>query len=319
MLATVAPAKATGGTKLISAKALSDHECNSSEWHFVITQIDNIGHAPGSISVQWANGNVQTVGRTAFTGGTAHYATTANLSSTVTSATTTIYSSWSGQFNLSHGPCGAPPPTTPPPTTPPPTTPPPVTTEPPPVTTEPPPVTTEPPPVTTEPPPVTTEPPPVTTQPPPTTVVPPTNPPTVTAPPPPWQDHWVGLCKQWGIASGPYYFTYADGTAYGSNPWGTSGEIWFGGLLTEVKDQSFVLYVNGKAVDHFTVVDVGGGHAWCKGTSSAAQPVPATGSNEIPPATDPDYTPFAVVTGSVGLIVFAILAWAFLRPRKTVA
>ncbi|MBA2767798.1 MAG: hypothetical protein H0U35_01445, partial [Sporichthyaceae bacterium] len=38
----------------------------------------------------------------------AHYATTANLTSTVTSATTDIYAGWSGQFNLSHGPCGEP-------------------------------------------------------------------------------------------------------------------------------------------------------------------------------------------------------------------
>jgi hypothetical protein len=35
----------------------------------------------------------------------AHYETKTNLDSTVKSATATIYSGWSGQFNLSHGPC----------------------------------------------------------------------------------------------------------------------------------------------------------------------------------------------------------------------
>ncbi len=99
----------TGQT--IYAKALTDHECSSSEWEFVITQIDTEAHAPDSISVTWANGQTATVPVKLFsgkklTGGTAHYVTTANLDSTVVSASTTIYSGWSGEFNLSHGPCG---------------------------------------------------------------------------------------------------------------------------------------------------------------------------------------------------------------------
>ena len=93
-------------SKEISAKALTDHECNSEEWHFVITQVDDEADAPESIHVVWANGDEANVPLDKVTGGTAHYATVANLDSTVTSATADIYSYWSGQFNLSHGPCG---------------------------------------------------------------------------------------------------------------------------------------------------------------------------------------------------------------------
>jgi hypothetical protein len=102
------PATPTG-TKTINAKALTDHECNSSEWHFVITQIDTAADAPASIHVTWANGQSEDVPLTTFTGGVAHYVTTDNLDSTVTSATAVIYAGWSGQFNLSHGPCATPP------------------------------------------------------------------------------------------------------------------------------------------------------------------------------------------------------------------
>jgi hypothetical protein len=102
------PAPPTG-TQTISAKALTDHECNSSEWHFVITQIDTVADAPASIHVTWANGQSEDVPLTNFTGGVAHYVTTDNLDSTVTSATAVIYAGWSGQFNLSHGPCVTPP------------------------------------------------------------------------------------------------------------------------------------------------------------------------------------------------------------------
>jgi hypothetical protein len=92
----------------ITAKALTDHECDATEWHFVINQIDSEAKAPQSITVKWANGSTEVVPLSKFTGGVAHYATTSNLDSTVVSATATIYSWWKGQFNLSHGPCGAP-------------------------------------------------------------------------------------------------------------------------------------------------------------------------------------------------------------------
>jgi hypothetical protein len=106
-------ANAQGGT--ITAKALADHECDETEWHFVINQIDSEANAPASITVEWANGATEDVPLSAFTGKVAHYVTTSNLDSTVVSATTDIYLEWSGQFNLSHGPCGE---TTPPTPTP---------------------------------------------------------------------------------------------------------------------------------------------------------------------------------------------------------
>lgn len=169
------------GLITISAKALTDHQCNSSEWHFVITQIDTLSHAPGSITVTWANGASQVVPRNAYTGKTAHYTTTANLNSTVTSAMTQIYSEWSGQFNLSHGPCGQPTGTptatgTPPPTQ---TGTPPATGTPPPTQTSTPPATeTSTPPATETSTPPATE----TSTPPATQTPPPTQPPTGTPP-----------------------------------------------------------------------------------------------------------------------------------------
>jgi hypothetical protein len=93
-------------TKPIDAKVLSGHECDATEWHFVITQIDSSANAPATIHVVWANGAEEDVPLSKFTGGTAHYVTDSNLDSTVVSATADIYVGWSGQFNLSHGPCG---------------------------------------------------------------------------------------------------------------------------------------------------------------------------------------------------------------------
>ena len=130
------------GTKDIVAKALDDHECDDTEWHFVINQLDSDADAPAAIHVIWANGNSADVPLDKVTGGVAHYRTTANLDSTVTSATAVIYDSWSGQFNLSHGPCGAttPPssPTPPPSTSTPPSTPPSSASSTPPTSTAPP-------------------------------------------------------------------------------------------------------------------------------------------------------------------------------------
>jgi hypothetical protein len=99
------------GTTTIKAKALTDHECDSTEWHFLINQIESEAKAPASITVTWANGKTEEVPLSKVTGGVAHYTTTSFLDSTVVSATATIYSWWSGQFNLSHGPCGGPTPT----------------------------------------------------------------------------------------------------------------------------------------------------------------------------------------------------------------
>ena len=71
------------------------------------------GECAGNITVTWANGDTEIVPLSKFTGGVAHYVTTSNLDSTVVSATADIYAGWSGQFNLSHGPCGPSPSPTP--------------------------------------------------------------------------------------------------------------------------------------------------------------------------------------------------------------
>lgn len=90
----------------ISAKALCDHEIDWTEWHFVITSVDP-PDAPASIHVEWSNGNSEDIPLDGVTGHVAHYTTTSNLDADVTSATAVIDASWSGQFNLSHGPaCG---------------------------------------------------------------------------------------------------------------------------------------------------------------------------------------------------------------------
>ena len=111
MAGTVLSADGNGDQTTIYAKALTDHECNSGEWHFVINQIDDASLAPPSIYVTWANGNAQNVPLDKFTGKVAHYAVTDNLDSAVTQARTEIYASWDGNFNLSHGPCDTPTPT----------------------------------------------------------------------------------------------------------------------------------------------------------------------------------------------------------------
>jgi hypothetical protein len=108
---STAYAQDTTTTRPIAAKALTDHECDSTEWHFVINQVASAAQAPQSISVTWANGATEVVPLSKVTGKVAHYVTTSNLNSTVVSATADIYVGWSGQFNLSHGPCGGPTPT----------------------------------------------------------------------------------------------------------------------------------------------------------------------------------------------------------------
>lgn len=91
-------------TKQVDAKALCDHQIDSTEWHFVATQVKDEASADDFITVTWDNGQTAEVPLSNFTGGVAHYTTTLNLGSNVTSAVMNIYGSWSGQFNLSHGP-----------------------------------------------------------------------------------------------------------------------------------------------------------------------------------------------------------------------
>lgn len=97
--------------KVIHAKALDSHDCDSTEWHFVINQISSENLAPSSIRVTWANNVSENVLMWKFTGKVAHYVTVFNLGSTVTGASAEIYADWKGQFNLSHGPCSSPTPT----------------------------------------------------------------------------------------------------------------------------------------------------------------------------------------------------------------
>ena len=89
----------------VKKASLDDHKCDSSEWHFVINQIDSEGNAPDSIIVESEGGITEVVDRFDFRGGVAHYTTTSNLNQPVADAWTLIYDEWEGEFNLSHGPC----------------------------------------------------------------------------------------------------------------------------------------------------------------------------------------------------------------------
>lgn len=82
---------------------IGDHECDDSEWHFIITQVD--GEKPASIFVEWVDGYTETIPLSWETSHTAHYTTTSQLDTKVLTATATIYVEWDGEFNLSHGPC----------------------------------------------------------------------------------------------------------------------------------------------------------------------------------------------------------------------
>ena len=95
----------SGANGLIFAKALQEHECDSSEWHFVVNQLSSPAAAPESISVTWSNGDTRSVPLEKVSGKVAHYTTTENLDATVTEASASVGGDV-GQFNLSHGPCG---------------------------------------------------------------------------------------------------------------------------------------------------------------------------------------------------------------------
>jgi hypothetical protein len=74
--------------------------------HFVITQIG--GASPGAVSVTLSNGSEVTAGRTATTGGTAHYNVALSGGVMVTNASAVVPSNWAGEFNLSDYRCGTP-------------------------------------------------------------------------------------------------------------------------------------------------------------------------------------------------------------------
>ena len=100
----------------INAKVGTSYSCDETEWHFVITQT-SAQQAPATIMVTFSDGQA-TVPLNKVTGGTAHYYWYENLDSTVVSATAVIDSAWTGQFNLSHGPCNTSTPTPTPTSTP---------------------------------------------------------------------------------------------------------------------------------------------------------------------------------------------------------
>ncbi|HET7771494.1 MAG TPA: hypothetical protein VFN74_22170, partial [Chloroflexota bacterium] len=97
--------KPTNTPQVSGAKAINDHECVPTEWHWVMNQLDREQDAPRAISVTWANGQTFDIPLQKYSGKVAHYATTTNLNVAVTNATTVAPAGWSGQFNLSHGPC----------------------------------------------------------------------------------------------------------------------------------------------------------------------------------------------------------------------
>ena len=106
-LAGSAQAGQSGDGSFHSA-TISGHGCDSTEWHFVINQID--GTAPSSITVSWSNGTSSVVGLSSLTGPTAHYSTTAHLGDGVTATGASVVlpeGTTVGNFNLSHGPCGS--------------------------------------------------------------------------------------------------------------------------------------------------------------------------------------------------------------------
>ncbi|MDX1611227.1 MAG: thrombospondin type 3 repeat-containing protein, partial [Candidatus Thermoplasmatota archaeon] len=96
---------ASEDTRTIHAKALRDHDCDASEWHFVITHIQDPSDAPVNIEVTWETRDQLTVWLDGTPGHTAHYTTEENLDVNVTRATAEVHRSWDGEFNLGHGPC----------------------------------------------------------------------------------------------------------------------------------------------------------------------------------------------------------------------
>ena len=91
--------------KAINAN-LAGYTCNSSEWHFVITQISSEALAPQLIGAFYTDGTIEPVYLESFSGGVAHYSTTSDLDKTLEKASAAIYLEWDGEFKLTQGPCG---------------------------------------------------------------------------------------------------------------------------------------------------------------------------------------------------------------------
>ena len=96
-----------GGPPLALVPAtIGDQECSSTEWHFSITGVKSRGQAPNWIVVTFSDGSQEHVAFGKLSGKTAHYTTRLHLGEDVVAATAALPPSWTGQFVLSHGPCG---------------------------------------------------------------------------------------------------------------------------------------------------------------------------------------------------------------------
>jgi len=97
---------APAGAVHLHEPTLTDHDCDATEWHFVINKIS--GDAPATITVEWSNGTTSTLPMTHETMTTAHYSSTEHLDDGVVPVDAwfmPVEGSTYGMFNLSHGPC----------------------------------------------------------------------------------------------------------------------------------------------------------------------------------------------------------------------
>ena len=96
------------GLMLITAK-VDIYDCDDSEWHWVINQVQSEGLCPPSIEVEFGPASyfVQ-VPLERYTGGVCHYTLEDPalwLGKWVEKTNAYITTSWVGEFNLSHGRC----------------------------------------------------------------------------------------------------------------------------------------------------------------------------------------------------------------------
>jgi len=94
----------TNGMKIIEAPNVDDYECDSTEWHFVITQADP-ARMPESIFVTWDCGGPIEVPLAGISGSTGHYYYYDNLTCRLVKVWAEIYIEFDGNFRVSHGPC----------------------------------------------------------------------------------------------------------------------------------------------------------------------------------------------------------------------
>jgi hypothetical protein len=102
----VALADASFNITQTNGNNIGDYECNADEWHWIINQLDTRAK-PDHIHVQLDGVNIQ-VNLDANPSVNAHYTYTGHLDGMATALATALLENsetWTGQFNLSHGPC----------------------------------------------------------------------------------------------------------------------------------------------------------------------------------------------------------------------